>query len=256
MEKINIRGIPFHNVTMAEAVDLAEKELQKEGVSVVVTPNAEIAQMCLEDKSIRDIITKAEIILPDGAGVIMAAEILGTPLKEKVAGVEFGMELISRAEKQGHSLFFLGGKPTVAKNAAEKLKAIHPNLKIVGTHDGYFEKKGAENDAVIEEINRSNADILFVCLGAPAQEKWIMANREKLTSVHLAACLGGSLDIYAGTAKRAPKIFIKLRLEWFYRLLREPKRLGRMMRLPQYIKGAKKESRQNKKTKIGGNMKS
>ncbi len=246
MKKIKICGIPFDNVTMKEAVTLAENELQKEGVSVVVTPNAEIAEMCLEDKSTNAIITKAEIILPDGAGIITAAEILGTPLKEKVAGVEFGMELAAHAEKHGYSLFFLGGKPSVAKTAAEKLKARFPNLKIAGTHDGYFEKTGEENETVIKEINTSNADILFVCLGAPTQETWIMENREKLTTVRLAACLGGSLDIYAGTAKRAPKLFIKLRLEWFYRLLREPKRLGRMMKIPKYLRFVKKEAKRLK----------
>ena len=243
MKKINICGIPFDNVTMAEAVALAEDELQKKGTSVVVTPNAEIAEMCIEDETVNQIILSAEIILPDGAGIITAAEILGTPLKEKVAGVEFGMELIRHAEKHGYSLFFLGGKPSVAETAAERLKATYKNLKIAGTRDGYFEKTGAENDAVIAEINASGADILFVCLGAPTQEKWIMANRKNLTAVRLAACLGGSLDIYAGTAKRAPKIFIKLRLEWFYRLLREPKRLGRMMKIPKYLRYVKKAAK-------------
>ena len=243
MKKINIYGIPFDNVTMAEAVALAEDELQKKGTSVVVTPNAEIAEMCIEDETVNQIILSAEIILPDGAGIITAAEILGTPLKEKVAGVEFGMELIRHAEKHGYSLFFLGGKPSVAESAAEKLKVCYKNLKIEGTHDGYFTKTGAENDAVIEEINASNADILFVCLGAPMQEIWSMKNRERLTSVRLIACLGGSLDIYAGTAKRAPKIFIKLRLEWFYRLLREPKRLGRMMKIPKYLRYVKKAAK-------------
>lgn len=243
MKKINICGIPFDNVTMSEAITLAENELQKKGASVVVTPNAEIAEMCVEDEIIHQTIVSAEMILPDGAGIITAAEILGTPLKEKVAGVEFGMELIRHAEKHGYSLFFLGGKPSVAETAAERLKATYKNLKIAGTHDGYFTKTGAENDAVIEEINASNADILFVCLGAPTQEIWSMKNREKLTSVRLIACLGGSLDIYAGTAKRAPKIFIKLRLEWLYRLLREPKRLGRMMKIPKYLRYVKKAAK-------------
>ncbi len=243
MEKINIRGILFDNVTMSEAISLAESELQKNGVSVVVTPNAEIAQLCLEDAEVSRIIGEAEIILPDGAGILMAAEILGTPLKEKVAGVEFGMELIAYAEKNDHPVFLLGGKPTVADIAAENLRKKFPKLQIVGTRDGYFQKSGSESDAVIEKINASKAKILFVCLGAPTQEKWIMQNRHKLTSVRLAACLGGSLDIYAGTAKRAPNIFIKLRLEWFYRLLREPKRIGRMMKLPKYIRGAKKEAK-------------
>ena len=246
MKKINIRGIPFDNVTMQEAIALAEREIGKEGVSVVVTPNAEIAQACLENTHIHDIVTRADIILPDGAGIIMASEILGTPLKEKVAGVEFGVELCNLAEKKGYSLFLLGGKPGVAEKAAENLKERFPALAIAGTSDGYFAKQGTENNAIIEKVNTSGADILFVCLGAPAQETWIMENKTGLTSVRLAACLGGSLDIYAGTAKRAPKLFIKLRLEWFYRLLREPRRLGRMMKLPRYIKGAKQEAKKQK----------
>ncbi len=248
-KKITVRGIPFDNVTMSEAILLAEAELQKNGISAVVTPNAEIAELCLEDARIHDTICHADIILPDGAGILMAADILGTPLREKVAGVEFGIELLSHAEKNGYSVFFLGGRPTVAALAAKNLKQAMPRLKIAGTHDGYFEKIGKENDDVIDKINVSGADILFVCLGAPTQEIWLMGNREKLTSVRLAACLGGSLDVYAGTAKRAPKCFIKLRLEWFYRLLREPKRLGRMMKLPRYILGAKKEAIAKKKTK-------
>ncbi len=248
MKKINVRGILFDNVTMSEAISLAECELQKNNVSVVVTPNAEIAQMCLDDPEIDRIIGGAEIILPDGAGVVMAANILGTPLKEKVAGVEFGMALLEHAEKNEYPVFLLGGKPAVAEIASSKLKLKFPNLNVVGTHDGYFQKSGSESDAVLAEINATGANILFVCLGAPTQEKWIMQNRDKLTSVRLAACLGGSLDVYAGTVKRAPKIFIKLRLEWFYRLLREPKRIGRMMNLPKYICGAKKEAKNKKRS--------
>ncbi len=247
MKKITVRNIPFDNVTIEEALLLAEKHLQTEGMSVVVTPNAEIAQMALEDEGIHRLITSADLILPDGAGILMAAEILGTPLKEKVAGVDFGLALLAKAAEKGYRVFLLGGKPGVAEKAQKKLAERFPTLSVVGTHDGYFDKESKQNDNLIKAINVSKADILYICLGAPAQEKWAMENREKLTSVRLAACLGGSLDIYAGTAKRAPKLFIKFRMEWFYRLLREPRRLGRMMRLPKYIKGAKKEAKMQKK---------
>ena len=226
MKKINIYGIPFDNVTMAEAVALAEDELQKKGTSVVVTPNAEIAEMCIEDETVNQIILSAEIILPDGAGIITAAEILGTPLKEKVAGVEFGMELIRHAEKHGYSLFFLGGKPSVAETAAERLKETYKNLKIAGTYDGYFEKTGAENDAVIAEINASGADILFVCLGAPKQEIF-MQNHCGDLNVKMMIGLGGTLDSFAGTVKRAPRWMIRLNLEWLYRIACEPSRFKR-----------------------------
>lgn len=247
MQKITIRGIRFDNVDMDGALLLAKAALENEGVTSVVTPNAEIAQMCLEDTSLSEIINAAEIILPDGAGVVMASEILGTPLRGKVAGVEFGENVLSMAADMEKSVFFLGGRPGVADTAAEKLRGKFPALQIAGTNDGYFEKSGAENDAVIDKINASDAEILFVWLGAPLQEKWLYENKTRLTHVRLAACLGGSLDIYAGTAKRAPKFFIKAHMEWFYRLIKEPKRIGRMMKLPKYIAGTYRDAHKIKK---------
>ena len=237
MKKINIRGIPFDNVTMQEAIALAEREIGKEGVSVVVTPNAEIAQACLENTHIHDIVTQADIILPDGAGIIMASEILGTPLKEKVAGVELGEATLKHCAEHGIGVFFLGAKPGVANDAAKVMQEKYPGLPVLGTHDGYFKKTGEENDAVISEIVASQAKVLFVCLGVPAQEKWIYENRDRLIGVKVALALGGSLDVYSGNVKRAPKLFIRLGLEWFYRLLKEPKRIGRMMKLPKFYFG-------------------
>jgi len=247
MQKITIRGIRFDNVDMDGALRLAHNALEKEGVACVVTPNAEIAQMCIEDAALAEIINDADIVLPDGAGVVMAAGILKTPLRGKVAGVEFGDNVLSIAADMGTPVFFLGGKPGVANTAAKNLRAKYPALQIAGTNDGYFTKSGTENDAVIEKINASGAEILFVCLGAPLQEKWLHENKMKLQHVRLAACLGGSLDIYAGTVKRAPKFLIKAHMEWLYRLLREPKRIGRMMKLPKYIAGACREKFRRKK---------
>lgn len=247
MSKQTVRGIRYDNVDMEGALSLAKNLLKTNGVGIVVTPNAEIAQLCLEDQNVAEIIRRADIVLPDGSGVVLAAKILGTPLQGKVAGVEFGEALLSLAAKNNIGVYLLGGKPGVAQAAAEKLKTQLPTLDIRGIHDGYFDKSGSENEAVIEEINTSQAQILFVCLGAPLQEKWLDANKEKLTHVRLAACLGGSLDIYAGTAKRAPTILIKAHMEWFYRLIKEPKRIGRMMRLPKYIAGACAERLRGKK---------
>ncbi len=237
MPKISIRGISFDNVTMEEALLLAQNALEGQAIRTVVTPNAEIAQLSLENKDICDIINRADIILPDGAGILLAAEILGTPLKEKVAGIDFGENVIALAEKERRSVFFLGGKPGIAEAAAENIKARFPDLSIAGTNDGYFEKNGEANAAVIQKINESGADVLFVCLGAPAQEKWMDINKEKLISVKLMMGLGGSLDVYAGAVKRAPNFFVKARLEWFYRLVKEPRRIVRMMKLPKYILG-------------------
>ncbi len=235
--KVNIRGIMFDNITPDESEAYIEDMLSFEGASAVYTPNAEIAQACIEDASLCEMINSGELILPDGVGVIKAARILGTPLKGKVAGVDFGERTLKIAARDGKRVFFLGGKPGVAEEAAKKMCEKYEGLIICGTNDGYFKKSGEETDAVVKKINEAAPDVLFVCLGFPVQEKWIYENKSRFESVKMCLALGGSLDVYAGNVKRAPKIFIKLGLEWFYRLLCQPSRLGRMMKLPKYLFG-------------------
>jgi len=241
MKKIKIRGLRFDSVTMEEAVRAVSRAMREDRRTVVYTPNAEIAQLAAEDGDVLALLNRADLLLPDGAGILLASEILKAPLKEKVAGVDFGAQILSLAAERGYPVFFLGGKPGVAELAAKKQREKHPALRVVGTHDGYFDTAGKENGDVLRQIDESRADILFVCLGAPRQEAWIDENKDRLPRVLLFAGLGGSLDIYAGTAKRAPRLFIRARLEWLYRLIREPKRLGRMMKLPRYIAGAWRE---------------
>lgn len=236
-EKINVRGVYFDNVTMDEAVTLMIERAAAGLQTSVFTPNSEIVQMCIDAPEMYDIIGKADITLPDGIGVVKAAKILKTPLKERVAGFDAGKLLISRAADENLKIYFLGGKPGIAEQAAAKLTEEYPGTEFVGCHDGYFKKEGEENDIVVEEINRSGADILFVCLGAPTQEKWINANRDRLPGVKIFLGLGGSLDGYSGNVKRAPEFFIKHGLEWFYRLACQPSRIGRMMKLPKFYFG-------------------
>lgn len=235
---VQVRGLSFNNLTVAETIETLTDRLESGTQTAVFTPNAEIVQACIDDPSLYPIVGSADLLVPDGIGVIKAAKILGTPLKEKVAGVVVGEKLIEElSHRQNHSLFLLGGKPGVAQIAADNMIKKYPGLTIAGLHDGYFQKEGAENEAVLEKIRQSGADVLYVCLGAPTQEKWIYANRAALPKVTLLLGLGGSVDVYAGTVKRAPQIFIKLGLEWFYRLCKEPKRIGRMMNLPRFYFG-------------------
>ena len=234
--KTNIRGVNFDNLTLNETVERILSRLHKGEQTAVFTPNSEIVQACIDDNSLYEIINSAEVICPDGIGVIKAAKILKTPLKEKVAGIEVGEKLIASLTDGSKSIFFLGSKPGIAELAADSLQKKYAGIRIAGTNDGYFQKEGEENDRIIEKINASGADVLFVCLGAPAQERWIYANRNKL-NVTVLLGLGGSLDGYAGVVKRAPKVFIKLGLEWFYRLLCEPWRFKRMLKLPKFYFG-------------------
>ena len=237
-ERINIRGVGFDNVTLDEASLLVASHLASgNGLFSVFTPNSEIVQLCLEQNEFYNTINSASLIIPDGIGVVKASHILGTPLKEKVAGVELGERALEYCSRSGDGVFFLGSKPGVAQEAAAAMTKKYPGLQICGLHDGYFKKEGEENDAVIREIAASGAKLLFVCLGVPAQEKWICTNRDRLGDVKVAMALGGSLDVYSGNVKRAPRIFIRLGLEWFYRLLKEPKRIGRMMKLPKFYFG-------------------
>lgn len=247
MEKIDIRGLEFANITREEAAALAAAALASDELKTVFTPNAEIAYNASRDDGFMRILQSADILLPDGAGIIKAANILGTPLREKVAGVDFGADVAKICAENGYSLFLLGGKPGVADAAAEKLKERFVGLKIAGTNDGYFDKSGGENDDLIEKINSSGADALFVCLGSPAQEKWAFDNKKKLDTMRLLCCLGGSVDVYAEKAKRAPKIFIKTNTEWLYRLIKEPRRLWRMLVIPKYLRDTKKHAKKTGK---------
>ena len=240
MEKINVRGVFFDNVSPSEAIEVAEGYIQRGEQCVVFTPNAEIVQMTIEDESFRTLINSAELIIPDGAGVVLASKILKKPLKGKVAGCEFAETLVKNSASGKYKIFFYGSKPvtdegmSVADLADKKMGEKYEGFKAAGTSHGYVKPDGYPE--LIEKINASGADILFVCLGVPMQEKWIYENREKL-SPRLIVGLGGTLDVFAGTVKRAPRIFVRLNLEWFYRLIKEPKRLGRMMKLPKFIFG-------------------
>ena len=169
-------------------------------------------------------------MLADGIGVIYGAKILGTPLRGRVTGIAFAQKLMERMAQGGETLFLLGAKPGYAQQAAENLQRQYPGLRIVGTNDGYFKEDGP----IVEKIRASGAQVVFVCLGAPKQEFW-MAKNGAATGAGLLVGLGGCLDIFSGNVKRAPVLFQKLGLEWFYRLCKEPSRIGRMMKLPLFL---------------------
>ena len=223
-------AVAFDNVTMDEAVAQAVENLQSKRRCMVVTPNAEIAQSCVTDDRLREIVRKAGLVLPDGIGVIYASRILKKPLKQRVPGVEFGENLVSALRDTGKTIFFLGGKPGVAEEAAHRLQVKYPGLKVAGTKDGYFQRE----EEAVEAVQQAKPDVLFVCLGSPKQE-YFMADHFDQLGATLMVGLGGSLDVYAGKVERAPALFRKLGLEWFYRLLKQPSRIGRMMKLPKFL---------------------
>ncbi len=228
--RIDVLGVGFDSLTIEEAVTRAKALMTERRAAYVVTPNPEIVMACRERLETMQAVNAADLVLPDGIGVIYGARILGTPLKTKLPGIDFIQALMADMAKEGKSVFLLGAKPGVAEAAAEKLKAQYPGLAVVGTQDGYFK----DDAPVVEAVNAARPDLLLVCLGAPKQELWMQRN-QSLLNVGLMAGLGGSLDVFAGNVRRAPKAFQRLGLEWLYRLMKEPKRIGRMMKLPKFL---------------------
>ena len=227
--RIDVMGVGFDSLTMDEAVARARDLMAERRAAYVVTPNPEIVMLCRDDPAAMQAVQGADLVLPDGIGVIYGAKILGTPLRAKLPGIDFASALMAQMGQEGKSVFLLGAKPGVADAAAEKMRERFPGLVIAGTNDGYF-----QDDDPVEKINAAQPDLLLVCLGAPKQELF-MAKYGEATGCHLLMGLGGSMDIFAGVAQRAPEFYCKLNLEWFYRLIKNPSRFGRMMKLPLFL---------------------
>ena len=228
--RIDVLGVGFDNMTVEQAVAEGVRLLNTPGAHYAVTPNPEIVEVCREDEDAREAVNGADLVLADGIGIIYGARMLGTPLKGRVTGIGFAQGLMARMAESGKSLYLLGAKPGVAEKAAERLKLQYPGLQIAGTRDGYFQEDGPVTGAIRE----SGADAVFVCLGAPKQEKWMRMNGEA-TGARLLVGLGGCLDVFSGEVKRAPEVFQKLGLEWLHRLITDPSRIGRMMKLPLFL---------------------
>lgn len=237
MEKVSVLGVNFDNVNMAEAVEKCMNFLSEEKGHLVVTPNPEIVMRAKDDPEFKKIINEAALVIPDGIGVVKGAKILGTPLKERVAGYDLICHLFEQGKDGSISFYFWGSKPGVAQKAMEEIKKKYPNLKVLGAHTGYYTEE--EEKEIAEEIRTLKPDVLLAGLGFPKQEKTINKYlNDGMFKIGIGC--GGSIDVIAGEVKRAPKLFIKLHLEWFYRLLKQPSRWKRMLVLPQFMKEVKK----------------
>ena len=223
-------GVGFDALAPEEALDRATELACGPGCKYAVTPNPEIVWLARRNTRLKQSLNGADLVVPDGIGIVYAAKILGTPLPSRVPGIELASGLLKRMAETSEPVYLLGAKPGVAERASERLKEQYPGLRIVGTGDGYFR----EDAPVIERINACRPRLLFVCLGFPRQELWMAEHRDQIDA-GLMLSLGGSLDVFAGDVKRAPEGWRHLNLEWFYRLLRQPSRIGRMLKLPVFL---------------------
>lgn len=228
-DTVNVLGVRIDNLTMQQAVERLRAMAQEDRVHTVFTPNSEILYVAKNDPEFREILNTSDLNTADGIGVVYAGKILKTPIQERVAGYDLASAFLPVIEQEGLRLFLFGSVEGVAQKARDRLLKQYPNLQIVGTRNGFFD----DEPAVVEEINQTKPDVVFVCLGAPKQEKFIAKYRNQFHAKILMG-LGGSINVFAGEAKRAPDFFIKTHLEWFYRIATNPTRIGRMMALPKF----------------------
>lgn len=229
-KRINILGTKFDKITSSEAAAYIVRLLKEQKKASVFTPNPEVVMAAYRDKHIQGILNKAELVVADGIGIIIGSKIIRNPLPERVAGYDLFQKVFQQIASEPLTVFFFGAAEGVAEEARNKMIIKHPGLSIIGTHNGYFNK----DEEVVNAINKVKPDLLLVGLGAPRQEEWISRNKDQLDVSVMIGC-GGSFDGMSGKVKRAPEIFIKLNLEWFYRLISQPSRAKRMLQLPLFI---------------------
>lgn len=240
MKKIKIFGVDIDNVTFDETTKTVKRFLKEDELKTICTPNTEIVMMAKEDNDVKNLINQNDLIIPDGIGLIYGSKIKKKPLKERVTGFDLSIKLLEIANEKGYSLFLLGGKEGVAKKAGENIIKKYSNIKLVGFNNGYFKgshigyNNNEEELNVVHKINEGKPDIIFVGLGFPKQEIWISKNKDRLHGKVIIGN-GGTMDILSGNTKRAPEIFQRLGLEWFYRLIKEPSRIKRQILLPKFI---------------------
>ena len=218
---------------MNETVRWTNERIEKSLSTFVVTANPETVMKANKESSFHDVISSADIITPDGIGIVYASKILGHPLEERVAGYDMLHALLHHRESIGAptKIFLLGSTQDVVGDAGENLGKQYEQIQVMGVHHGFFEKESDEERAIVQLISQEKPDLLLVGIGSPKQEEFIHRFRNELGATVMMG-VGGSLDILSGKICRAPALFRKLGLEWFYRLLCEPSRIKRQIVLP------------------------
>ncbi|MDR3543070.1 MAG: WecB/TagA/CpsF family glycosyltransferase [Desulfosporosinus sp.] len=228
-ERVKVLGITIDAYTMQETVAQIRQAVESQVSIRVVTANPEMIYASDRDQRLKKLINSADIVTADGIGVVWAARRLGTPIGERVTGIDLIQALFPVADKAKWRIFFLGGKPGVAEQAANQVAREYPGI-VWDAENGYFNTEGEPH--VLEKIRSFRPDLLLVGLGAPRQEYWI-AEHPGLAYVSIG--VGGSFDALAGIVIRAPKRIQELHVEWFYRLCKEPWRWQRQSVLPRFV---------------------
>ena len=224
-----ILSVPFDPLTSDRALRKLMSYLKTDSNHLIVTPNPEMVMLAQRNKAFMQILQGADMVLADGIGILLAARIRKIPIPTRVPGCDIAMRLLLAGRA---SVYLLGAAPGVAEAAAHKLQS--KGIQVLGAHHGYFGLKSDTETAVIAEIQKLQPDILLIGMGMPRQEEWAASNLHILPC-KITICVGGAIDVFAGHIPRAPLFMRRLGLEWLFRLMREPSRIGRMLELPRFV---------------------
>ncbi len=230
MNRVSILGVEIDNIDLKEAVNRIDGYIEQKKPSLVVTVNPEIIMLARDDSHFKAYLREAQMVTPDGIGIIIAARLLGKPLKQRVTGIDLISALFERSAEKKYRFYLVGAKPGVAEKAAMNIRDRYPGVEITGIQHGYFH----DDAPILDDIRRKAPEILLVALGMGKQEKWIR-DRVQQSGIPVSIGVGGSFDVFAGETKRAPVWMRKAGLEWLYRLIKQPSRLGRMLKLPGFL---------------------
>lgn len=233
--KINVLGVNIDAVTSAQVLERIKNYIAKPNSDFlhIITADSLAIVRTKKEPDFKAKMDAAEMVVPDGAGIVWAADFLGTPLPGRVPGVALVSQICEASVNEGHKIFFIGSKPGVAKKAVEIIKD-KTGANIVGVEHGYFKADSDEEKDMLQKIADSRADIVFVALGVPRQEDFITKLRNYTKHI-VAVGVGGSFDVISGSLPRAPQWMQNCGVEWLFRLWLEPKRIGRMMEIPVFV---------------------
>ncbi|MGC8862683.1 MAG: WecB/TagA/CpsF family glycosyltransferase [Armatimonadota bacterium] len=232
LPRVDILGLKVHCIDMARALDAIRDFVASGRPHMVVTADSSMVVLARHDEDFRALVNSADLVTPDSSGILLAAKLLGRPIKERVSGCDLSRQICRAAAEDGFSVYLLGAGPGVAEEAARKLREEFTGLEIAGTHHGYFDR--SQESEIAARVRSSGARVLLVGMGIPRQERFIRDHLEEL-GVGVAMGVGGTLDVLSGRVKRAPVWMQRHGLEWLHRLAVNPRKFPKVATLPRFL---------------------
>lgn len=231
VNKVNVLGIKFSDIDDESLMNCLTDAIYGKGNIRIVTPNPEIVMAANKDENLKKLINDSQLILKDGIGIKIAEKIKKVDGKKRQTGIETLEKILKLSDENSLNVYFVGAKEEILQKAIKNIKDKFKNINVVGSHNGYFKANSDDEKKILEDIKSKNSDILVAAMGFPKQEIFLSKTNVPKISI---GC-GGSLDVYSGAVKRSPEWMQKAGLEWFYRLIKEPKRIKRQIVIPLFL---------------------